>query len=497
VPAWQGSLAARAAEWPRGLGSEVHKSSKTRCDGYAVAATGLAVVPYNRRAASRRRCVEVGLFDPRAASSRRRESAPRWTRDPRGLGLAVVLDLVLLWSVVSHHRGLRTSGAPPPGSRACDGVTCGVLALGLVLGSMLGAAAVGSATFEPADHAASTSAEESGSSRPVAAPPTPPSPQLLSIRGHAGVALHALVFTWRDGATSGFVEEGCSYRPASEWTGRGNINETIAAGEAVVAVSGTHATRCFAMTKLTIETTRRTLQFGGWGGGGGAFGPFRAPAGAHFRDLAMTRADPNAVTGVVTWAAEAPAAAALRVEGGIANSTPAVAGSRRLSEAASITSMVSAAARPRASARPALAPPPPPLVGASPQATSVAQRGDRRLTVTTVSPGTGTLQTALDTATAGDVLELEDGTYTGTGDNVVEIGKSITIRAQNAGQAVLDGEDTRRVISITSGTTVLEGLSSTKGFTQGLASVCARVSNARAIPQTLVGNSWRPPPSTR
>ena len=46
---------------------------------------------------------------------------------------------------------------------------------------------------------------------------------------------------------------------------------------------------------------------------------------------------------------------------------------------------------------------------------------------------------------------------------MLEINKDITIRAQNAGQAVLDGENARQVIKISSGTVVLEGLKITKG----------------------------------
>ena len=87
----------------------------------------------------------------------------------------------------------------------------------------------------------------------------------------------------------------------------------------------------------------------------------------------------------------------------------------------------------------------------------------RRLTVTLVEPGAGTLQAAVDAASAGDELVLKDGTYTGSGDNVLHIAKDITIRAQNAGMAVLDGEDARRVVYITGGTVVLEGLAITKG----------------------------------
>ena len=78
-----------------------------------------------------------------------------------------------------------------------------------------------------------------------------------------------------------------------------------------------------------------------------------------------------------------------------------------------------------------------------------------------MSPGAGTLQAALDAASAGDILELADGTYTGT--SHLAISKDITIRAQNSGQAILDGENARHVIYITSGTVTLEGLGITKG----------------------------------
>ena len=87
----------------------------------------------------------------------------------------------------------------------------------------------------------------------------------------------------------------------------------------------------------------------------------------------------------------------------------------------------------------------------------------RRLTVIIVQPGAGTLQAALDGVSAGDELVLADGVYTGSGTHVLDIGKSVTIRAQNAGQAVLDGEDARRVVYITAGPVVLDGLHITRG----------------------------------
>ena len=91
-----------------------------------------------------------------------------------------------------------------------------------------------------------------------------------------------------------------------------------------------------------------------------------------------------------------------------------------------------------------------------------ASRVTRRLSVTNVQPGVN-LQTVVDNASPGDVIVLGDGTYTGSGtsadgNNMLYINKDITIRAVNPGQAVLDGENARRVVYISSGTVVIEGL---------------------------------------
>ena len=113
----------------------------------------------------------------------------------------------------------------------------------------------------------------------------------------------------------------------------------------------------------------------------------------------------------------------------------------------------------------------PPLMNAS----FVVPHVTRRLVQINLSPGAN-LQTALNNANAGDELVLADGTYTGVGtssdatgsgtsvsSNMLYINKDITIRALNAGQAVLDGENARRVMYILSGTVVLDGLKITRG----------------------------------
>ena len=58
------------------------------------------------------------------------------------------------------------------------------------------------------------------------------------------------------------------------------------------------------------------------------------------------------------------------------------------------------------------------------------------------------------------VLELEDGTYTGS---TFIIGRDVTVRAKNEGQAILDGEETRRVMLVTGGIADIEGIHITKG----------------------------------
>ena len=86
-----------------------------------------------------------------------------------------------------------------------------------------------------------------------------------------------------------------------------------------------------------------------------------------------------------------------------------------------------------------------------------------------VAPGAGTLQAAVASASAGDELVLQDGTFTGSGNSLVEVTKSLTIRAANRHMAILDGETVRRAMLIQSvtGTVVLDGLQITKGKNPG------------------------------
>jgi hypothetical protein len=92
-----------------------------------------------------------------------------------------------------------------------------------------------------------------------------------------------------------------------------------------------------------------------------------------------------------------------------------------------------------------------------------------------VSPGAGTLQAALNAASAGDELVLEDGNYTGSGDNIWNVLNinsttcsgapcdNVVIRAQNHTRAVIDGEEARRGVHVEAGTVTFEGLLITRG----------------------------------
>ena len=112
---------------------------------------------------------------------------------------------------------------------------------------------------------------------------------------------------------------------------------------------------------------------------------------------------------------------------------------------------------------PPLSPPPAPTMS-HPPPTSPLPLGHHM-----VEPGTGTIQSALDISSSGDTLILKDGSYLSSGarehgcSQVVKILKDITIRAQNPGNAILDGENARRVVWIIAGTVVIEGLQVTRG----------------------------------
>ena len=112
--------------------------------------------------------------------------------------------------------------------------------------------------------------------------------------------------------------------------------------------------------------------------------------------------------------------------------------------------------------------------------------GTRRLDVINVRVGDD-LQAVVDSASNGAELVLADGIYTSSGSAVLEISKDLTIRAQHSGQAVLDGQNVRRVILIRSGTVRLEGLNITKGQ-EAYVSACLSRMKRRSIAPVAVPN---------
>lgn len=110
------------------------------------------------------------------------------------------------------------------------------------------------------------------------------------------------------------------------------------------------------------------------------------------------------------------------------------------------------------------------------------------LFVTTTGSGTActrsqpcALQTALDRAAIGDTIYLSTGTYTGSGVNVIELRKTLTlyggwngaatgvlVRDSAAYPTTLDGQNARRVVSVGSHTSpILDGLRLINGSTAG------------------------------
>ena len=75
-----------------------------------------------------------------------------------------------------------------------------------------------------------------------------------------------------------------------------------------------------------------------------------------------------------------------------------------------------------------------------------------------VEPGNGTLQSAIDAAQAGDSLLLTAGTYTGS----VNIDRSLILSGNgvngNAGDSIIDGEDSSHVIRVAAPDVVIRGL---------------------------------------
>lgn len=111
-----------------------------------------------------------------------------------------------------------------------------------------------------------------------------------------------------------------------------------------------------------------------------------------------------------------------------------------------------------------------------------------------------TIQAAIDAAEEGDVIELTDGTFTGTGNREISFrGKAITVRSQNGipEACIIDCQGSvnakRRGFSFSSGEgsgSVLEGLTITGGYSQyGGAMLCISASGPTIDDCVFSGNA--------
>ena len=71
-----------------------------------------------------------------------------------------------------------------------------------------------------------------------------------------------------------------------------------------------------------------------------------------------------------------------------------------------------------------------------------------------MQPGKGTLQSAIDAASAGDTLRLAAGTYTGS----VDVHRSLALSGTNGGASIVDGEGSSHVILVSAPDVTIRGL---------------------------------------
>ena len=105
-----------------------------------------------------------------------------------------------------------------------------------------------------------------------------------------------------------------------------------------------------------------------------------------------------------------------------------------------------------------------------------------------------TIQAAVDAASGGDVILVAPGTYTGTGNEVVDmLGKAITIRATGTPeQTIIHGGGARRVITCSSGEgadTIIEGFTITGGSASTGGGIYCSYSSPTITDCTITGNT--------
>ncbi|MCH2137307.1 MAG: right-handed parallel beta-helix repeat-containing protein, partial [Phycisphaerales bacterium] len=105
-----------------------------------------------------------------------------------------------------------------------------------------------------------------------------------------------------------------------------------------------------------------------------------------------------------------------------------------------------------------------------------------------------TIQEAINIAGYGDTILVAPGTYTGTGDWVINtLGKPMTIRATGSPEeTILDGEGMRRVVQFSGGEgadTIIKGFTITGGWTSYGGGIYCTGSNPTITDCTISGNS--------
>ncbi len=105
-----------------------------------------------------------------------------------------------------------------------------------------------------------------------------------------------------------------------------------------------------------------------------------------------------------------------------------------------------------------------------------------------------TIQAAVDVASNGDEILVAPGTYTGTGDEVVDtLGKAITIKASGTPEeTIIDGEGARRVVQCAGGEgadTIIEGFTITGGSANYGGGIRCSQSSPTITDCTISGNT--------
>jgi parallel beta-helix repeat protein len=105
------------------------------------------------------------------------------------------------------------------------------------------------------------------------------------------------------------------------------------------------------------------------------------------------------------------------------------------------------------------------------------------------------IQAAVDAASNGDEIIVAPGTYTGSGDEVVNmLGKEIWLHSsEGAGVTIIDGEDARRGVLCNSGetsNTIIEGFTITNGYADNGGGMCNKNNSSPTLTDCTFENNY-------